>query len=111
MYAATGLTPSLEVEVEDVEDGDSGEEEGEERSDGEEELEEVLLRGVDSTATTGSLSSSGTLLLRSSSCCDSNNVTSFSTEAGKRQMQSEHIKPVKITFGLQSGVIITFSRQ
>lgn len=55
MYAATGLTPSLEVEVEDVEDGDSGEEEGEERSDGEEELEDVLLRGVDSTATTGSL--------------------------------------------------------
>lgn len=71
---------SLELEVEDVEEGDSGEEEGEERSegDGEEELEEALLWGADGrTTTTSSSSSSGTLLLRSSSCWDSNSATSF----------------------------------
>lgn len=40
---AVGLTASLELE--DVEEGDSGEEEGDERSegDGEEEFDEVLL--------------------------------------------------------------------
>lgn len=39
------LTASLELEAEDVEEGDSGEEEGEEHSEGEgeEELDEVLL--------------------------------------------------------------------
>lgn len=79
MCAAAGLTASLELEA--VEEGDSREEEGEERSegDGEEELEEVLLRGTDGRTTTSS-SSSGTLLLHSSSCWDSNNVTSFPVE-------------------------------
>ena len=79
------LTASLEVEAEDVEDGDSGEEEGEERRDGEDVFEEVLLRGAEGRTTTTS-SSSGTLLLHSSSCLDSNNLTSFPAEAEKRQM-------------------------
>lgn len=41
-----------------MEEGDSGEEEGEERSegDGEEELDEVLLRGADGRTTTSSSS-------------------------------------------------------
>ncbi len=84
---AARLTASLELGVEDVEEGDSGEEEGEERSegDGEEELEEVLLWGADGRTTTTS-SSSGTLLLRSSSCWDSNSVTSFPTETETGQM-------------------------
>ena len=63
-----------------MQEGDSGEEEGEERSegDGDEELEEVLLFWTDgTTTTTSSSSSSGTLLLHSSSCWDSNSVTSF----------------------------------
>ena len=65
--------------MEDVEEGDSGDEEGEERSEGEgeEELDEVLLWGVDGRTTTTS-SSSWTLLLHSSSCWDSE--TSFPTE-------------------------------
>lgn len=76
------LTPSLELEVEDVEEGDSGEEEGEERreGDGEEELDEVLLWGADGRTTTTSSSSSRTLLLHSSSCWDSNRDTSFPTK-------------------------------
>lgn len=71
-------TASLELEVVDVEDGESREEEGEERreGDGEEELEEVLLWGLDGRTTTLS-PSSGTLLLHSSSCWDSKRVTSF----------------------------------
>lgn len=58
-------------------EGDSGEEEGEERSDGdgEEELDEVLLRGAEGRTTA---SPSGTLLLHWSSCWDSE--TSFPTE-------------------------------
>lgn len=72
-----GLTASLELE----EDGDSGDEEGEERRDGDEELEEVLLRGAEGrTTTTSSSSSSGTLLLHWSSCWDS--VTSFPANTG-----------------------------
>lgn len=87
---AARLTASLELEVEDVEEGDSGEEEGEERSegDGEEELEEVLLWGADGRTTTTS-SSSGTLLLHSSSCWDSNSVTSFPTETEMGQMRTQ----------------------
>lgn len=74
------LTPSLEVEVGDVEGGDRGEEEGDERREagGEEVLENVLLRGARGRTTT--TSSSGTLLLHSSSCWGFNNLTSFSTE-------------------------------
>lgn len=85
VYAAARLTASLELEVEDVEEGESGEEEGEERSegDGEEELEEVLLWGADGRTTTSS-SSSGTLLLHSSSCWDSNSVTSFPIETERK---------------------------
>lgn len=65
--------------MEDVEEGDSGDEEGEERSEGEgeEELDEVLLWGADGRTTTTS-SSSRTLLLHSSSCWDSE--TSFPKE-------------------------------
>lgn len=87
MCLAVGLTASLELE--DVEEGDSGDEEGEERSegDGEEELEEVLLCGADGRTTTTS-SPSGTLLLHSSSCWDSNSVTSFPTEAGEGHMRT-----------------------
>lgn len=75
------LTASLEAEVEDVEDGDSGEEDGEERreGDGEEVFEEVLLWGADGRTTTSS--SSGTLLLHSSSCLDSSNLRPFPEEA------------------------------
>lgn len=60
-----------------MEEGDSREDEGDERSegDGEEELEEVLLWGAEGRTTTSS--SSGTLLLHSSSCWDSKSVTSF----------------------------------
>lgn len=56
---AAKLTASLELEVEDVEEGDSGEEEGEERSegDGEEEFDEVLLWGADGRTTRSSSSS------------------------------------------------------
>lgn len=59
-------------------EGDRGEEEGEEHSDGdeEEELDEVLLWGAEGRTT---VSPSGMLLLHSSSCCDSE--TSFPTEA------------------------------
>lgn len=65
---ALRLTASLELEVEDVEEGDTGEGEGEEcrEGDGEDEFDEVLLLGADCRTTT-SLSSS-TLLLHSSSC-------------------------------------------
>lgn len=78
------LTASLELELEDVEEGDRREDEGDERSegDGEEELEEVLLWGAEGRTTTSS--SSGTLLLHSSSCWDSKSVTSFPTK--KSQM-------------------------
>lgn len=73
-FVTVRLTASLELE--DVE-GDSGEEEGEERSDGdgEEELDEVLLRGAGGRTMA---SPSGTLLLHWSSCWDSE--TSFPTE-------------------------------
>lgn len=79
-FVTKRLTASLELE--DVE-GDSGEEEGEERSDGdgEEELDEVLLRGAEGRTTA---SPSGTLLLHWSSCWDSE--TSFPTEREKQQM-------------------------
>lgn len=40
-----------------MEEGDGREEEGEERSDGEEELDEVLLWGADGRTTTSSSSS------------------------------------------------------
>lgn len=86
------LTASLELAVEAVEEGDSGEEEGEERSegDGEEELEEALLWGADGRTTTSS--SSGTLLLHSSSCWDSNSVTSFPTDT-KRDKHKSQLSP------------------
>lgn len=58
-------------------EGDSGDEEGDERSDcdGEEELDDVLLCGAEGRTTA---TPSGTLLLHSSSCWDSE--TSFPTE-------------------------------
>lgn len=70
------LTASLELEAGDVE-GDSGDEEGDERSDcdGEEELDDVLLWEAKGRTTARP---SATLLLRSSSCWDSE--TSFPTE-------------------------------
>lgn len=76
-FVTKRLTASLELD--DVE-GDSGEEEGEERSDGdgEEELDEVLLLGAEGRTTA---SPSGTLLLHWSSCWDSE--TSFPTERDK----------------------------
>lgn len=64
-------------------EGDSGDEEGEERSDGEgeEELDDVLLLGAEGRTTT---SPSGMLLLHSSSCWDSE--TSF-----PRERQETHL--------------------
>lgn len=84
MCVAVGLTASLELA--EVEEGNSGDDEGEERceGDGEEDFEEALLRGADGTTS----SSSGTLLLHWSSCWDSNSVMSFPTEAGKGQMRT-----------------------
>lgn len=79
---------ALTASLEDVKDGNGGEEEGEERREegGEEALEEDLLWGADGTTTTTS-SSSVKLLLRSSSCLDSNNLTSFPAKARKRRVR------------------------
>lgn len=66
-------------------EGDRGDEERDERSDcdGEEELDDILLWGVEGTTATPS----GTLLLHSSSCWDSE--TSFPME---RQVKNVKIK-------------------
>lgn len=94
------LTTSLELEVEDVDEGNSGEEDGVERSDGsgEDELEEALLLGADGrTSTTSSSSSSssaaGTLLLHSSSCWDSNSVTSFPKDTEQKKVNPVQNRP------------------
>lgn len=84
-WKVSTLTASLELEVDDVKEGDSGEGDECRDGDGEDELDDVLLLGADGKTTTSSSSSSSssTLLLHSSSCWDSNRDTSF--PAGERR--------------------------